>query len=190
ALAKGWPARFLVVGLGLGYIEWMIFAKCYAKKVEPHILSLESDPYLTGQIYKLVTRDYAESQDMKVFEDALAASAAYFGEPGLREMAFRALSQERWKIGGTLDAGTEFERRSSVILYDPFSKRTSPELWEQAFLESFLMKAAGNPCVFSTYASHGQLKRALAAQGFSQEPRPGFGGKRESTLATFEKSLY
>lgn len=72
---------------------------------------------------------------------------------------------------------------SHAILFDPFSSNTSPHLWTPEFLESFFAKSSASPCFVSTYASKGELKRALRANGFTLKLEKGFGKKRHSIFA-------
>ena len=89
-----------------------------------------------------------------------------------------------WNLESTLTKDTQFTSQFQCILYDAYSGSTSPELWEDDFLESFLSKAAAPNCLLSTYAAKGSLTRALQKQQFEVQLRTGFGGKRQSTWAT------
>ena len=71
----------------------------------------------------------------------------------------------------------------NVICYDAFSQKTSHPLWQKDFLDDFLTQHAAEDCVFTTYACTGILKKALQEKGFTLLKRPGFQGKRDSTLA-------
>ncbi|MNL45541.1 bifunctional tRNA (mnm(5)s(2)U34)-methyltransferase/FAD-dependent cmnm(5)s(2)U34 oxidoreductase [compost metagenome] len=85
-------------------------------------------------------------------------------------------------IDGALNAGDCFDGDYSGILYDAFSSKTTPHLWEEEFLKSFFQCAAADAMV-STYACKATLKRALKDSGFEVIVREGFLGKRNSTLA-------
>jgi len=74
-------------------------------------------------------------------------------------------------------------KRWHVMCFDAFSKKSSATLWTEEFLNSFLENHTHADCVFTTYACTSQLKRVLKKHGFSLINRPGFAGKRESTLA-------
>lgn len=71
----------------------------------------------------------------------------------------------------------------NVICYDAFSQKTSHPLWQKEFLDHFLSQYAAQDCVFTTYACTGVLKKSLQEKGFTLLKRPGFQGKRDSTLA-------
>lgn len=72
---------------------------------------------------------------------------------------------------------------SNAVLFDPFSSKTSPELWTEEFLDSFFNKASARTCFVSTYACKGELKRALRKNGFTLSIQKGFGKKRHSIFA-------
>ncbi len=69
------------------------------------------------------------------------------------------------------------------FFFDAFSSKATPGLWNEEFLNQFLLRAPGKPCVFATYASTATLKKALKTAGFELKDQLGFGGKRESTRA-------
>lgn len=71
----------------------------------------------------------------------------------------------------------------NAILFDAFSGKSTPELWTEDFLRRILSYFSAPFCVFSTYACTGVLKRILADSQFAVEKRPGFQGKRHSTMA-------
>lgn len=79
-----------------------------------------------------------------------------------------------------LDVGTS---GSQCVLFDAFSPDSSPDLWAEDFLDLLIARLAGPSCVWVSYASRTVLKRALQRAHFRLEKRPGFAGKRESTLA-------
>lgn len=72
--------------------------------------------------------------------------------------------------------------RWNVVCYDAFSSRTNSDLWSAEFLQEFLERHCAPDCVLTTYACTGVLKKALAANGFEFLKRPGFSGKRDSSL--------
>ena len=71
----------------------------------------------------------------------------------------------------------------NVICYDAFSQNTIQPLWQAEFLDSFIKKYESSDCVFTTYACTGVLKKVLTKNNFELIKKPGFSGKRESTLA-------
>lgn len=70
-----------------------------------------------------------------------------------------------------------------MICYDAFSQKTNNPLWQKEFLEKFIHDHAEEDCVFTTYACTSVLKKVLTEKKFQLIKRPGFFGKRDSTLA-------
>lgn len=69
------------------------------------------------------------------------------------------------------------------FLWDAFSKKTSPELWDEEFLVACFAKADPGFCELGTYARNGNLKRSLERAGFHVIKEKGFGSKQSSTRA-------
>src|SRR5690606_37032809 len=102
----------------------------------------------------------------------------------IRERLRDWLGAGRLRIEGALSASAPLPAEPvSAMLFDAYSKATSPELWDETFLKDFLARACAGRCALATYAAQGSLKRALLASGFRLEERAGFSGKRESTFA-------
>ena len=106
----------------------------------------------------------------------------------LRKFCYRSLKKEQFQIQGELPQKNPFHFGFTGILYDPFSSKSKPKLWLMNHLESFIESYCDpEKCIFSTYASTGDLKRALKSKGFHLTRRKGFSKKRESTLAVRPK---
>ena len=65
---------------------------------------------------------------------------------------------------------------------DGFAPARNPELWEPA-LRAEVRRHARPGGSAATYSAAGEVRRALAAAGFTVERRPGFGRKRHMTAA-------
>jgi tRNA U34 5-methylaminomethyl-2-thiouridine-forming methyltransferase MnmC len=98
--------------------------------------------------------------------------------------SLRTLHEEgSWRIHPALEEHLEkLPARANLVLYDAYSKKTSPELWDASVLTEVIRRMK-KPGVFCTYAANSVLKRTLKSHGFILEERTGFAGKRESTLA-------
>ncbi len=88
------------------------------------------------------------------------------------EVCFRDVRQVRFPEGW-----------ASAIYLDPFSPRTNPEPWAAEVLQG-LFRAARPGAVLTTYSVAGQVRRDLAAAGFTVTKVPGALGKREWLRAT------
>lgn len=161
--------NFLVVGLGLGYIEMLIASEARGRA----ITSYEIDPELRQNFLEW-------SQGSEKFEIYNLACRSLKLEP---ELIRSQIQKNHLNLGAELSLNTVFEQKSHVICFDAFSQKTSGTLWTEEFLDYFIIHACEQDCIFTTYACTGLLKRTLGKHNFHFEKRPGFIGKRDSTLA-------
>ncbi len=175
--------KVLVVGLGLGYIELLSLAEAIKHHKKLQLLSYEIKQelvdsflsWLRGEnhfnvyetLYAFFLRDYS---DLATSPDLLKRTLLQMYEQG------------DWIIKKELSPSTIPSMQYHAILFDAFSGKSTPDLWTEEFLTQFLKQSCEKYCVFSTYACTGILKRTLHAAGFVVEKRPGFLGKRHSTL--------
>ena len=184
-LEKVESPSFLIVGLGLGYIEMLIAKECLLRgKTATAIRSFESLPQLRDFFYRWLWSQELPEEISDVYDQAL--EFILLGCE-LKKSDIQKFLRDHFpqldSISGSLDERTSFSRGYAGILYDAFSSKTSPELWEEEFLRGFLQKAADTKTFLSTYACKGSLKRALKAENFEVIQKPGFQGKRNSLFA-------
>jgi hypothetical protein len=200
--------KFLSVGLGLGYNEFLIGALARFHLMEWECDSYESEPELRADFLDFVfERDLTPdtqgtySKILKLFENDSRLKPAALGTPrvSLRQALCQAFQEGRWRIHGALDLPAENKKNPADknpsakdgkfrehtaqydgFLWDAFSKKTSPELWEPAELTQFLRTRRSESSFFSTYACFSSLKEALTGAGFQIQIRHGVTGKRES----------
>lgn len=181
--------HFLIVGLGLGYIELVIAREAILAGLKPQdiagITSYESVSELREFFHlwlshsvSMLSGEVQETYD-KVLQSVL--KGYQISPQQLKDFLLYHFPTAD-KICGALVEPLEFKTEYHCILYDAFSSKTSPHLWEEEFLNMFLAKAAAKSCQVSTYACKASLKRALNHQGFDVIVREGFQGKRNSTL--------
>lgn len=178
--------NFLIVGLGLGYIELVIAREALLQNKEVGLItSYESVPELREFFFHWLWRDLSKLS--KEVSDVYELLAAHI----LKDTSLSVLDLKKFlhphfqkssDIRGALSAEISLESKYHCILYDAFSSKTSPFLWEEDFLSKFLQEGAAEQSLLSTYACKGSLKRALRQQGFEVHIREGFQGKRNSTL--------
>lgn len=196
AARRGAPEPVLSMGLGLGYVELLASG-----------VALATGRALQGESFEIVPelRDYFKAwlsggecpQDFVNAYDSIAqrtAEEVSKGLPGLaatdvtptavKHHLATAVANGAWKLREALEPATSFSAPFGCICFDAFSSKTTPDLWSEDFLISFLKKAAAPQAVLSTYACTGALKRALRAEGFTITIREGFSSKRDSTFAT------
>ena len=187
AEALNLPARVFSLGLGLGYNEIMAVADSLKRGIDLKIESYEADDFLRSAFMNWVEgRPDKETDWLQGVYNAICESVAqnYALAPELVRSSLRKMLQDqRLHLHGPLLPTTKCPTQQSIILYDAFSAKTTPELWSEPFLVSFLTATADASAVFSTYACTGTLKRALATAGFTVEVRAGFASKRHSTFA-------
>ena len=182
----GHEPHVLSVGLGLGYIEALAAASAGAQGSSPTGASYEASSELREHFKDWILGRKVEPAFAACYTDIFTRSAALvsLSPDFVRLTLAQAIADGQWTLQAALDADVKFDRTFDCICFDAYSAKTSPELWNERFLEAFLHKACSSPCVFASYARTGALTRALGAEGFTTNPREGFAGKRESTLAT------
>lgn len=181
--------QFMIVGLGLGYIELNIAREALLLGLDAQsigrITTYESVPELRYFFFHWIHNqpDKMHNEIWKTYEYILRDVVAETSLQPFQLKEFLAhLFQNEKDLEGALQPETTFNERYHLILYDAFSSKTTPFLWEQEYLTRVLSEAAAGTCLFSTYASRVSLKAALAETGFEVITRPGFVGKRNSTL--------
>lgn len=177
--------KVLSVGLGLGYNEILAAARAYVFGTDLRLESFESEDLLRNSFLDWV-QDHHSPEPFRSTYDKILSLISH--ELGVLPDQIKSILQESeqngtWKLRGRLEQTTEFGTKFNCILFDAFSRGSTPDLWTEDFLQGFLRKAADPQCIFSTYACTGTLKRSLLSEGFRVEFRPGFAGKRQSTWA-------
>lgn len=197
-LRRGWKPQILSIGLGCGYNEWITLAM--TEKILPndfYLESFEANPLLRESFIEWLSRNPSESavsmeseltvksEILFLFKTVLHLVAAHFQQSPLAlfEKGRKLFTDKQWIFREQLSADTIFNKKFNTVYFDAFSGKTTPELWNEAFLDTFLEAATDTHCGLASYAATGQLRRSLKKAGFNAESRPGFAGKRESTYA-------
>lgn len=179
---------FLIVGLGLGYIELCIAKESLQQGIPPQeierITSYESvselKEFFIAWLYNR-TGLHPEVQDVYDLLGSYITKGTSLSIEDLKSF-LRLHFKSTEDIQGSLLEDTVFTHRYHGIMYDAFSSKTSPHLWEEEFLKRFLKESSQENCLFSTYACRGTLKRALTENNYQLTIREGFQSKRNSTL--------
>lgn len=184
---EGLPAlNIMSVGLGLAYNEILSTALAIKLNTAPlKIVSFESVDWLVKNwIHWLQDQPsdlhecyqdicFRTAQVMGVDKDQLIATLRDHYQKGLLQTA------------GPLMAHKFPQQKFDVIYYDMYSTKMNEEFWSEEYLTELLrVVATKDLCTVSTYAATGKLNRALKSNGFKIFDRPGFAGKRQSTLAS------
>lgn len=182
----GLPAHFFSLGLGLGYNEILSVVLAVKYKQQPLIWSFESVENLRLQFSKWILQDNPDEDFAKTYDQILTKMCDHYGvsQKTVRSELKNLLEAKRLLLLEGFHSKYSFgEQKFSVILYDAFSDKINPELWDMQALEHTLSHATYESCVFSTYASKGRLKRALKDHHFELQDIRGYGSKRECTIA-------
>lgn len=174
--------RFFSMGLGLGYCEMLTaFEALKQGKTSCEIFSYEKIDFLIDYFGSWVDGVPTPIDDL--YDLILDIFSKQFDIPGEKARAFlrNLRAQNLLHLLGPYSPEVDIPA-CHAIYFDAFSKKTSPELWDETLLKDFF-KGMATPCFFSSYASKGPLRRALKENGFEITIIKGFGKKRESTFA-------
>lgn len=183
ALDLGFPPRVISVGLGLGYNELIALAEFSRRGLKGKVWSFEALPELRGGFRDWLSAPGVGSQFGGILEDVCARVATKLGIPDLKKQAAQALKKDTLELREHFPDDAKSVRDAGVVFFDAFSNKMSPELWLELDLENNLAPLLAPRTLLCTYAKTGALKRVLKKLGFVMEERPGFRGKRDSTLA-------
>ncbi len=186
---KAVKIQFVVVGLGLGYIELLIaqLAEKYCYPLERiQIDSFESVSKLKNYFISWVQNENLPDDVSDIYNEV----AKFVGKKSKINLQsiFRS---GQLQIHSSLNQESMVQLQSNIsfsgLMYDAFSSKTNPELWDEDFLKSLLALHHSEFAVVATYASKGTLKRALKYHNFESNEERGFQGKRNSTFAVWLK---
>jgi tRNA U34 5-methylaminomethyl-2-thiouridine-forming methyltransferase MnmC len=180
--SRGWPARILSLGLGLGYNEWIALAEL-TNNADFLLWSFEADESLRTSFINWLNNETVELAP--AFDSVLTAVAKRFArEPEqLKKFGRDAYLRRQWQVRARFPEDAQGISDCSCIFYDAFSKKMDPDLWQEEELVTRLDRISATQCVLATYAATGSLNRALKRLGFRLTGKSGFLNKRESTLA-------
>lgn len=182
-----WPIQVYSLGLGLGYNEWICIGFCLKHNLKLELQTSESESWLYEVLNTVLTDSKSDKPEVKSsMLKVISLVAQHYGlsNDSILKKAQLMQADGHWKLYSSLRIESLNEiKPCNIIFYDAFSKKMSPALWSEDFLNKFLTSVSKEKCIFSTYACTGALKRALSDQSYKLEARLGFQGKRESTLA-------
>jgi hypothetical protein len=181
--------RVLSLGLGLAYNEFLAVGEFIRRGITGWKLwSFESQAFLR-ESFRLWLDGQSDPVPALYAQVCGLVSKRLELEAGRLEQELRSgLMDGRLQLRAAFPADAAEIAGCTCVFYDAYSKKMNPELWSEPELTSGLRSICGETCVLATYAATGSLNRALKTLGFQLSPRPGFMGKRESTLAVRERS--
>lgn len=162
--------KVLDVCFGLGYNS-SVFAEIALKnnlKIKIEILGLENDSWILEQIHltQFPTKNWNLFQKMKNFE---------ISSENLKLKIF---------VGDARKTLENISKKFDFVLFDPFSPKNCPELWEENFLKKIsLVSKVGTK--LTTYSCNKKFRNSLEKLGWKIFDVEGVGRKSPSTLAEF-----
>lgn len=172
-----------VVGLGLGYIEISWALSLIRARIQPsNQVSFHSFELVPGLIENFIR--WIDSDSVNTVYDLIVQKIDSQIASSEVKMVLREALQNGSTICGDFSDFTTHHNKYNIICYDAFSKKTNEGLWNYDFLINFFNRFSAEDCVVTTYACTGVFKKSLLEEKFSFFKRPGFCGKRDSSLAT------
>jgi len=169
-------------GLGLNFLAlWDAWRRDVARPRRLHMVSLEAHPFARADLERLAAG--AVPAGLRPLAAQLVAAWPPL-LPGLHRLEF-----EEGAVTLTLGFGRAASlapalcARFDAYFLDGFAPDRNPEMWSPRLMRD-LANLAAPGATAATWCSAGAVRRALQAAGFAVERRPGFGAKREMTVAT------
>lgn len=174
------------LGLGLGYVE--VLAVVYSllhNSLKPQIFSFET----VKGLRTLFEDFYLDRKESSAHQWILEKMAEKFhlDSAKLKQEVKQAIIEKRLLLLGDFVTDCQAISKFDIFCYDAYSKKTSPQLWDEALMTHIFSKGSEKSCI-SSYASNGALKRSLIQSGYKIEKLDGFQGKRNRTWAYREQS--
>jgi hypothetical protein len=180
---------FMVVGLGLGYIEMTIAKEALLLGRSPQDIekftSFESIPELREFFYLWLWNQYNKlaSEVHEIYDEALNAVISGSKISVAEIKSFLRVSIPTMEtLCGALESVEQVSHRYHAIMYDAYSSKTTPHLWEEDFLVQFFSNSCAGVSLVSTYSGRIEFKEALRKNSFEVVAREAFYGKRKSTI--------
>lgn len=170
--------QILSLGLGLGYNEILVACESLRTGKSFLLQSFELDEQLLEQFLGFVQDPHQLQEVHEVFHEICRLYQVSSHE--ISSTLLRAKQEGRWVLERALLEPGQIHKGANLFLWDAFSQKTSPQLWEPTFLQLAFQRAAPEAWV-STFACNAALKGALRSENFQTVLRPGYQGKRECT---------
>lgn len=189
-LPERWRGRNRLVvletgfGLGLNFLAtWQAWRADPVRCARLHYVSIEKHPFSRADLED-VHRRHAE------FAPLAAQLHAQWPllVPGLHRLSF---DDERVVLtlafADAVQALAQLRLRADAIYLDGFAPARNVDLWAPGVMKA-LARLAAPGAQAATWSAARSVRDGLAAAGFEVETRPGFGSKREMTVARLSAS--
>lgn len=169
-------------GLGTNFLAlWQAWRDDPQRCGRLHMVSIEAHPFEADQMVHWLRRRLPDSLQPLV-DELLAQWPPLM--PGLHRLEF-----ERGAVTLTLAFGRahvvlpQLRFAADAFFLDGFAPGRNPDMWSGDVMAQLAdLGAAG--ATLATWATAGAMRRSLLSAGFIVEKRPGFGPKREMTVAS------
>lgn len=169
-------------GLGINFLTmWQAWREDPERSSRLHMVSIEAHPFEVAQLAYWWRRCLPDSLQSLAVE--LAAKWPLL-LPGLHRLEF-----DHGAVTLTLAFGKahavlpQLQLAADAFFLDGFAPQRNPEMWSDDIMMQLAELGAANATA-ATWATAGAMRHGLRAAGFVVAKRPGFGPKREMTVAT------
>uniref|UniRef100_UPI0033411552 tRNA (5-methylaminomethyl-2-thiouridine)(34)-methyltransferase MnmD n=1 Tax=Castellaniella defragrans TaxID=75697 RepID=UPI0033411552 len=174
-------------GLGQNFLAaWQAWRDDPRRSRRLHYLAFEAHPFEAGDLRRALLPHLPP--ELAALAEALAADWPAL-TPGLHRLEFEAGALTLTLVFGPVRRmAPQAHACVDAFFLDGFSPRTNPEMWTPALFGQ-LRRLAAAGATAATWCCAGQVRRDLRDAGFLVEKAPGFGGKREMTVAVLRPGL-
>lgn len=191
-LPQRWRARksFTVceTGFGLGHnflALWQAWRSDPARADCLHVVSFEAHPFKREDLARLLKR--LPESEQALARQLVEAWPALL--PGLHRLEFEGGRLTLTLVFGAVEKlARQVDARADAFFLDGFAPRVNPQMWSRSLFGQ-LVRIANAGATAATWCCAGAVRRALGDAGFLVSKVPGYGGKREMTVATLRSGL-
>lgn len=174
-------------GLGNNFLAlWHAWRQDASRPARLHMISVEAHPFRQEDLRALLMRQH-EGELLRL---ALALVQAWPPLlPGLHRLEFEGGALTLTLAFGPVERmARQLQAQVDAFFLDGFAPRVNPEMWTPALFGQ-LARLAARDATLASWCCVGQVRRDLRDAGFLVNKRPGYGGKREITVATLRQEL-
>ncbi len=176
-------------GFGLGHnflALWQAWRSDPWRPARLHVVSFELHPFSAHDLEALLLERLPEPERSL----AVALLAAWPPLlPGLHRLEFEAGAVTLTLAFGSVERlARQVSAQVDAFFLDGFAPRVNPQMWSR-HLFGQLARMANAGATAATWCCAGGMRRALRDAGFLVSKVPGFGGKREITIATLRPGM-
>ncbi|HUG57630.1 MAG TPA: FAD-dependent 5-carboxymethylaminomethyl-2-thiouridine(34) oxidoreductase MnmC [Candidimonas sp.] len=174
-------------GLGNNFLAlWQAWRSDPQRSARLHVVSFEAHPF-TRQDMEQAFAGHLQGPEQALAAQLVAAWPPLL--PGLHRLEF-----EEGRLTLTLAFGSVARLANQVsacvdaYFLDGFAPRVNPDMWTRSLFGQ-LVRMANAEATAATWCCVGEVRRGLRDAGFLVSKVPGFGGKREITVATLRPGM-